>query len=206
VRRQAAGFRYGPGVFVVHVALSRPLPWTAAEDLGRFSYVHLNARPEELARTYAECTAGKLPERPMMVVGQPSHADPSRAPAGHAVARIQVRAVPAALDWDAIKESYADRVLEQLEAHAPGARALILGWRVVSPLDLERENPNLIGGDCVSGSHHFDQNYLRRPFPGWSRYRTPVGRLYMVGASTWPGGGVNAASGWLAAGEVLRRH
>jgi phytoene dehydrogenase-like protein len=75
----------------------------------------------------------------------------------------------------------------------------------LSPLDLERENPNLVGGDCGSGSHHLDQNYFFRPFPGWSRYTTPVRRLYMVGASTWPGSGVNAASGYLLAYRLLRR-
>jgi phytoene dehydrogenase-like protein len=30
---------------------------------------------------------------------------------------------------------------------------------------------------------------------GWSRYRTPVKRLYMVGASTWPGAGAGAGAG-----------
>ena len=50
----------------------------------------------------------------------------------------------------------------------------VLACAVFSPLDLERENPNLIGGDSLSGSHHLDQNFFLRPVPGWSRYRTPV--------------------------------
>jgi phytoene dehydrogenase-like protein len=69
----------------------------------------------------------------------------------------------------------------------------------MSPLDLERENCNLIGGDSVSGSHHLDQNFLFRPVFGWSRYATPVKGLYLVGASTWPGAGVNAGSGFMLA-------
>src|SRR5262249_44091777 len=77
VRDQAARFRYGPGVFMVHLALSRPIAWTSAEDLSRFNYVHLNGKPDEIARTYAQCTRGLLPARPMMVVAQPSHVDPS---------------------------------------------------------------------------------------------------------------------------------
>ena len=61
----------------------------------------------------------------------------------------------------------------------------------------------VVGGDCVSGSHHIGQNFFFRPFPGWSRYRTPIGSLYMVGAATWPGGGINGGSGYLLARQLL---
>ncbi len=44
----------------------------------------------------------------------------------------------------------------------------------------------------MSGSHQLDQYLMFRPAPGWSRYTTPIERLYMIGASTWPGGGVHA--------------
>lgn len=203
VRQRAAAFRYGPGVFMIHLALSAPLRWRAAEDLDRFNYVHLNAKMDDVARSYAEALRGELPDRPVLIVGQPSSTDPSRAPSGAAVARIQVRAVPAALDWNRLKESYADRIVDQLARFASNAREVIRARHIMAPPDFERENPNLIGGDCVSGSHHLDQNYLARPFAGWSRYRTPVKRLWMVGASTWPGGGVNAASGYLAAEDIL---
>ena len=214
VRDRAARFRYGPGVFMVHLALSRHLDWTSGDDLWRYNYVHLNGKADQIASTYAQCMGGLLPSRPMMVVGQPTHADPSRAPAGHAVIRLQVRAVPARIagdaddaipgrDWASVKEAYADRVIAQLAEHAPGVAQAILARHVMSPDDFERENVNLIGGDCVSGSHHLDQNYFSRPFRGWSSYRTPVESLLMVGASTWPGGGVNATSGFLAAEELL---
>jgi phytoene dehydrogenase-like protein len=216
MRRRALRFRYGPGVFMVHLALSRPLEWRAAEDLHRFMYVHLNGKAHEIAATYRECSEGLLPSRPMLVVSQPSHADPSRAPESRAVMRLQVRAVPAMIagdaggaihgrDWTQARQPFADRVIAQLEEHAPAARQAILARRIMSPEDFERENPNLIGGDCVSGSHHLDQNYFARPFRGWSRYRTPVQRLFMIGASTWPGGGVHAASGYLLATELLRQ-
>jgi phytoene dehydrogenase-like protein len=74
-----------------------------------------------------------------------------------------------------------------------------LGRAVLSPLDLERENPNLIGGDSLSGSHHLDQNFVFRPAFGWSRHKTPVRNLYLCGASTWRGAGVNAGSGFMLA-------
>ncbi|MGB8487612.1 MAG: NAD(P)/FAD-dependent oxidoreductase, partial [Xanthobacteraceae bacterium] len=101
--------------------------------------------------------------------------------------------------WDDAKESYAARALDLIERYAPGLSGKILGRAVFSPLDLERENPNLIGGDSTSGSHHLDQNFLMRPVFGWSRYKTPVRNLYLCGASTWPGAGVNAGSGFMLA-------
>ena len=87
-------------------------------------------------------------------------------------------------------------------AMRPGFGASVLGRAVLSPQDLERDNPNLVGGDSLSGSHHLDQNFLFRPVAGWSRYRTPVENLYLVGASTWPGAGVGAGSGFML-GKML---
>jgi phytoene dehydrogenase-like protein len=101
--------------------------------------------------------------------------------------------------WDGAREPYADRVIDILGRYAPGIRGKILGRTVFSPLDLERENPNLIGGDNLSGSHHLDQNFLFRPVAGWSRYRTPVKDLHLCGASTWPGAGTGAGSGFMLA-------
>jgi phytoene dehydrogenase-like protein len=90
-------------------------------------------------------------------------------------------------------------VLSIIEAHAPGLSTLIRGRAVWSPADLEAENPNLIGGDSLSGSHHLDQNFIFRPVAGYSRYRSPVQGLYMCGAATWPGAGTGAGSGFMLA-------
>jgi phytoene dehydrogenase-like protein len=165
---------------------------------------------EMMTRVYAEASAGLLPAEPALVVGQPTAVDPSRAPTGKHVLWVQVRVLPAeirgdgaatiaARSWDEAREPYADRVINILESYAPGLRGRVLGRAVFSPLDLERENPNLIGGDNLSGSHHLDQNFFLRPVPGWSRYRTPVRNLYLCGASTWPGAGTGAGSGFMVA-------
>ena len=71
-----------------------------------------------------------------------------------------------------------------------------------SPDDLEDENPCLVGGDNLSGSHQLDQNFLFRPVAGYSRYKMPLDRLYMCGAATWPGAGTGAGSGYLL-GKML---
>jgi phytoene dehydrogenase-like protein len=90
-----------------------------------------------------------------------------------------------------------------MEQYAPGLSSLILKRRVVSPLDLEAENPNLVGGDQICGSHHLFQNFLFRPVPGFADGHTPVKGLHMVGAAVWPGAGTGAGSGYMVA-QALR--
>jgi phytoene dehydrogenase-like protein len=189
-------YRYGPGTMMIHLALADLPDWRnrRARD---FAYIHVAPSLEAMSQAYREAMRGELPAQPVLVVAQPTVVDPSRAPAGKHVLSIQVRVVPSAMDWDAIKESYADRMLALLERYAPGLKQRILGRCVLSPRDLERANPNLVGGDNLGGSHHLGQQFLFRPFFGWWRYRTPVKRLYMCGAATWPGAGVGAASGYL---------
>lgn len=201
-----AKFRAGPGTMMVHLALDALPDWMAGEELKRFAYVHLAPDLAMMAKTYAEAAAGLLPVEPALVVGQPTALDPSRAPDGKHVLWVQVRVLPAeikgdaageisATAWPDVKQAYADRVIRLIETYAPGLSATIIGRSVFSPQDLEAENPNLIGGDNLSGSHHLDQNFLFRPVPGYSRYKTPVNGLYLCGASTWPGAGTGAGSG-----------
>jgi phytoene dehydrogenase-like protein len=215
-RRRVARYAYGPGTMMIHAALSDPLAWAAGEDLHEFGYVHVAPYVDDMARTYAEALAGLLPSSPTLVVGQTTAVDPSRAPAGGHVLWVQVRMVPSQIDgdaagsiearrWEDAKQPVAERVLDKLERYAPGTRDRLLDWTVLGPDDLERHNPNLVGGDSVGGSHHLSQNLLFRPVPGWSSYRTPVDRLWMVGAGTWPGAGVNAISGRLAAQMITRQ-
>jgi len=208
--QRIAALRPGPATMMIHLALSALPAWTAGSELARFAYVHLAPSLAAMARAYAEAAEGLLPAEPVLVVGQPTAIDPSRAPAGQHVLWVQVRVLPATIrgdavgaiaarDWDAAKDAYAERVLDIIERYAPGLRGNILGRAVLSPLDLERDNPSLVGGDSLSGSHHLDQYYLFRPARGWSRYKTPVPGLYMIGASTWPGAGTGAGSGFMLA-------
>ena len=219
--RDVRRFRHGPGTLMIHLALDSLPNWAASASLQESAYVHVAGGLSDMSLAYAQAQSGLLPGAPALIVGQPTIVDPSRAPEGKHVLWVQVRMVPSAIagdaagqieaiHWDEAKEPFADRVLDQLEAYAPGLSANVLGRHVLSPLDLERYNPNLIGGDSLGGSHHPMQYFFLRPVPGWSRYRTPVDALYLCGASTWPGAGVGAGSGYmlgtqLAGGSRLRR-
>jgi len=207
-RQKVASFRSGPGTMMIHLAMNRPLEWAAGPALGTYAYVHVAPSLQAMAATYTEAMAGLLPAEPMLVVGQPSIFDSTRAPDGKHVLWIQVRVVPAAIrgdvlaeidacSWEEARAPFTERVLDLLERYAPGVRRHILAHSTLTPSDLERSNPNLVGGDSLGGSHHLDQNFFFRPFPGYSRYRTPLPRLYMCGASTWPGAGTGAGSGFI---------
>lgn len=211
----ARQYRYGPGTMMIHLATDGPVPWSSSE-LEDFAYVHVGPYVDDLARTYQQALAGLIPDSPLLVVGQTSRVDPTRTPDGRNVVWIQVRALPSTItgdslgeitstDWDDVKEAVADRVMAKLESYAPGLAATVRARTVHSPLDLERSNPNLVGGDSVSGSHHVAQNFFFRPWNGMSGYATDVPALYLVGAATWPGGGTNALSGYLCAERLLGR-
>lgn len=203
-------FAHAPGTMMIHLAMDDLPAWRAGEALRRFAYVHLAPSLDQMARTYAQAKAGLLPDEPVIVVGQPTVADPGRAPQGKHVLWLQVRMAPgvirgdsagriAATDWSDAAEPFAERVLGIVEAHAPGFRKLILGQRIVTPRDLEADNPNLVGGDQVCGSHHLSQHFLFRPVRGFADGTTPVRGLYHTGAAVWPGGGTGAGSGFLLA-------
>lgn len=216
LRQQAQGYVHGPGTMMIHLALDGPIPWAGGADLDQFAYIHIGPYQQELAQTYTDALNGLLPREPLLVVGQTTAVDPTRTPGDEHLVWLQVRTLPGrirgdaageidATDWDAAKEAIADRAVAKLAQYAPGLPDRILGRYVLSPLDLERNNPNLVGGDSIGGSHHLSQHFLWRPFAGASRYRMPLANLYMVGAGTWPGGGNNATSGYLAAQQILRR-
>ncbi|MBU0584974.1 MAG: NAD(P)/FAD-dependent oxidoreductase [Alphaproteobacteria bacterium] len=209
-------FRHAPGTMMIHLALDGLPDWTAGEELQKFAYVHIAPSLDQMAKTYQQAVAGLLPDEPILVVGQPTAIDPSRAPVGKHVLWVQVRVLPAEIagdaagkiapaSWDKVKERYANRAMAMIEAHAPGLKKKVLKRAVFSPIDLERENPNLVGGDQICGSHHIAQNFLFRPARGYARYNTPVAGLHLTGAATWPGAGVGAGSGYLLAQQLAGR-
>lgn len=215
-RTRVDRYRYGPGTLMIHLAMEDLPDWSAGEELRDFAYVHIGPYMRDMTASYNSAISGYLPARPTLVVGQPTTVDSTRAPNGKHVLWIQVRMVPGVIkgdakaeiadtDWDAVKDPFAERVIDLIEDHAPGLREKILGRHVLSPSDLERYNPNLVGGDSLGGSHHLMQNFFLRPLPGWRRYRTPVRRLHICGAATWPGAGVGAGSGYLLGKRLTRK-
>lgn len=211
---KAENFTYGPGSMMIHLALSRKVEWLAGDEYSSFAYIHIGPYTNDIARTYTSIKSGKIPDKPMLIIGQQSAVDPTRAPKDKQTLWIQVRALPSVVKgdernkikpalWDDIKEKFADRIINDLLEYGPNLKDIILDRVVFSPTDLENDNPNLVGGDNVGGSHHPSQYYLFRPIPGYSRYDTPIDQLYVCGATTWPGGGLNGTSGYLLGNKLV---
>lgn len=207
---KATGFAHAPGTMMIHLALEALPKWAAGTDLHDFAYVHLAPSMDAMNLSFIQAKAGLLPSEPVIVVGQPTVVDPSRAPDGKHVLWVQVRMAPGDIkgdakgeidttDWDAAKAPFADRVLDIIDSYAPGIRDLIIAQHVVSPADLEHWNPNLVGGDQIAGSHHLAQNFLFRPIRGYADWSTPLDGLHLIGASAWPGAGTGAGSGYMLA-------
>ena len=195
-RRRLGRYRYGPGAFKVDYALSGPVPWTN-EGCRKAGTVHLGGTLEEVAAAEADVAAGRCPDRPFVLVGQQSLADPTRAPEGQHTLWTYCH-VPNGSDVD-----MTDAIERQLERFAPGFRDLVLARHVAGPAWLESHNPNYIGGDIAGGSHGGLQ-LVMRPRPSLHPYRTPNPRLYLCSASTPPGGGIHGMSGLHAAEDVLQ--
>ena len=211
--RGMSTFSHAPGTMMIHLAMAGLPDWAAGPELQRFAYVHLAPSMDQMARTYAQAKAGLLPAEPVIVVGQPTVADPSRAPDGKHVLWLQVRMAPGTIkgdaagviganDWGGAARPFADRALEILDRYAPGTRGKILGQRIVTPAELEADNPNLVGGDQLCGSHHLSQHFLFRPLRGRADGSTPIRDLHLTGAAVWPGAGTGAGPGFLLARKL----
>lgn len=195
-RRALQSFRYGGGVAKVDFALSDPVPWTHP-DVRRAGTVHVGGTRAEVADAENDVNRGRLPDRPYVLVSQPSLFDASRAPAGRHVLWTYTH-VPAG--------SPADRqeaVVRQIERHAPGFRDTILATSSRSAVEVERHNPNYPGGDIAAGAPNMWQ-MLRRPVLSPDPWRTPIPGVYLASASAPPGPGVHGLAGWHAARSALR--
>jgi phytoene dehydrogenase-like protein len=194
-RRQLQRFRYGPGVFKVDYALSSPTPWRATECF-RAATVHIGGTFDEVAASEKAVRSGLHPERPFVLLVQPSLFDPSRAPSGKQTAWAYCH-VP-----NGSTENMLPRLEGQIERFAPGFRDCVVARKVFSPADLETKDANLVGGDIGGGALDASQFLFR---PTWRHYATSDPAIYLCSSSTPPGGGVHGMCGYHAARAALAK-
>jgi len=196
-RNRLDRYRHGPGAFKVDWALAGPVPWRAPE-CHLAGTVHLGGTIEELAASERAVWRDEVPDRPVVLVTQPSLFDPSRAPAGQHTLWAYCH-VPHGSTVDAV-----DRIEAQIERFAPGFRDQILARNSMSPAALEKYNANYIGGDINGGVEDFKQLWTR-PVARLNPYITPDPSLFICSSSTPPGGGVHGMCGYWAARAALDR-
>jgi phytoene dehydrogenase-like protein len=195
-RRTLISYRYGPGVFKVDFALDGPIPWRAAE-CAHAATVHVGATLEEVALAERGVWRGEHPERPFVLLAQQSLFDPTRAPEGKHTAWAYCHVPPGST------VDMAERIEAQIGRFAPGFRDRILARSTKSAVDMERHNPNYVGGDINGGVQDLWQHFTRPTFR-LVPYSTPVKGVYLCSSSTPPGGGAHGMCGYFAARAALR--
>ena len=195
-RRRLSRYRYGMGAFKVDWALSAPIPWRASL-CARAGTVHLGGTLEEIAAAERAAANGEHPDRPFVLVAQPSLFDATRAPGGQHTVWAYCH-VP-----NGSRVDMTARIERQIERFAPGFSARILARHATSPAGLEASNPNYVGGDINGGAQDVWQLFTR-PVLRRVPYSTPIPGLYLCSSSTPPGGGVHGMCGYFAARAALK--
>ncbi|MEU3727789.1 NAD(P)/FAD-dependent oxidoreductase, partial [Streptomyces sp. NPDC031705] len=196
VRAGLRRFQWDFSTVKVDWALSRPIPWRA-EGPRTAGTVHLADSVDELTLFAAQIATRHVPATPFAVLGQMTTADPTRSPAGtesawaytHVPQHITGDAGPDGITgrWDERdRQAIADRLEAQVERYAPGFTATIRARRVLTPPDLERLNPALVGGAINQGTTQIHQQLVFRPVPGTGRPGTPIPGLYLASATAHP--------------------
>lgn len=194
-RRKLERYRYGPGVYKMDWALHQPAPWRATE-CAQAGTVHLGGTLDEISDSERRPWHGEVSDRPYVLFTQPSLFDPARAPAGKHIAWGYCH-VP-----NGYTGNLAETIEKQVERFAPGFRECIAARSILGPAELERRNPNLIGGDIGGGAAYLSQLFLR---PTASLYRTPLKGVFLCSSSTPPAPGVHGMCGYFAAEAALKR-
>ncbi|MCU1374102.1 MAG: putative phytoene dehydrogenase [Actinomycetia bacterium] len=157
-----------------------------------------------LAHGFGEATAGRIPQRPPLLVNVPSVLDPTmRTADGDHVLSLEVLNTPYSLQGGWPGSAEPERWLGLLGSLAqPGFLDGVRRWRVMTPPDYERDfsmvrghAPSFVGGPLAA---------LLGRDRELTRYETPVTGLHLTGAATFPGAGVWGASGRNTAATLLR--
>lgn len=193
-------------LFALNVALTEPPRWSAAarhpELAHAFMFIVGLERFGQFHEIVAAHERGEIPS-PVAWGACPSVFDPTQAPPGRHTAFLWEK-LPYALrgdprTWDAARDAHGRALLAKWTEYAPNLSGAVLDAFTRSPLDVERELPNMHRGDLLVGSFARDQIGWNRPFAGAGTYRTPIPGLYLCGGSTHPGGNITGLCGYNAA-------
>ncbi len=204
--RAAKNIKYRGSTARINLALSQ-LPNFAADTQSLSGHVVICPDLYYLEHAYDDAKYGRISEKPSLDMVIPTLSDPSLAPDGQHLLSIDVRYAPYQMreaTWDdETRQLLSERVIDLLAGYASNIKDSILHQQVLTPLDYEQEY-GLPEGSIYHGQMGLDQMLIARPVGGYTRYRTPIERLYLCGAGTHPGGGVTGAPGYNAAHEILK--
>ena len=158
VARAYRRYRHGPAAFKVDLAVEGGVPWIERALPPRRARCTSAGPLEQVAAAEADIAAGRMPERPFVLVGQQYLADPTRSPGTSTPSgstRMSrpvtpaTRPRPCCASWNASRPASASRIVGR-----PSARRRTY----------EAYNPNFVGGDISTGAN---DPYSCCCGPGW---------------------------------------
>jgi phytoene dehydrogenase-like protein len=200
---------HGTSPFKVDVALRGSIAVARHETrrpdgLSLRKCVLLIGTAEAVVENFRSAARGDVPKLPYMWITAPSAADPTQAPANQDIAYLYAIAMPVKPreGWDAIRDRVADQLIEQSSDYMEGLRGNEIARRVEASPDLA-SRLNVLNGCVVHIDTATTRAGLMRPAAGLGG-ALPVAGLFLGGAGSHPGGGVNGLPGRIAASRVSR--
>lgn len=187
--RRLERMRYSMGIFLIYFGTDRTYP-----ELAHHTIV-LTRRYKELLDDIFQRKV--LAKDFSLYLHAPTRTDPGLAPAGHECFYVlsPVPHLGGKIDWENVKESYADAILASLEGIVPDLRKHLVSKLILTPKDFET------GLDAYLGSAFQFEPVLWQS--AWFRPHNvseELKGLYLVGAGTHPGAGV---PGVLSSAKIL---
>jgi phytoene dehydrogenase-like protein len=211
-RRRMEAWRCRSGTLRMNVALSELPDFVArpGRDMQRHHQGTVTIAPSlpYLERAYDDARHLGWSRQPVISMCLPTTVDPSLAPEGRHIAGLFCQhfnpVLPEGRSWHDHRDEVAKLVIDSVGDYAPNFPGSVLGYKALTPLDLE-EDYGLVGGDIFHGEMHLDQLFSLRPAPEAADYTTPVDGLFLCGSGAHPGGGVTGLPGWNAARAIIKR-
>ena len=212
LREQVERFQYNllAPLFALHLNLREPPSYAASArqpELARAFMVIMGLdHVDQFLDIVRHHEAGTIP--PTVMWGAcPTLFDPSQAPEGCHTAfmweKLPYRLNGNPANWDAARREHGKVMLRLWQRHAPNLADVVMDMFTRSPLDVERELPNMREGDLLVGAFTNEQVGFDRPFRGAGDYRTHIPQLYLCGSSSHPGGNITGLPGYNAAQVIL---
>jgi phytoene desaturase len=189
--RRLDRMRYSMSLFLIYFGTDRTYP-----DLAHHSIV-LTERYRELLEDIFQKKI--LADDFSLYLHAPTRTDPSLAPPGCECFYVlsPVPNLGGEVDWNAVKELYAEAILESLEKICPDLRRHIISKLIWTPLDFETQLDAHLGS-AFQFEPILTQSAWFRPH----NVSEDVKNFYLVGAGTHPGAGL---PGVLSSAKLLER-
>ncbi len=201
----AAAHRGNAVQMIVHLATDKLPPYENARP-GDWNGLQSHVDTvDELRQGFLSAEAGRLPDPVSTYCFTPSVYDDSLAPAGRHTVYLACPCAPFDVEggWQSQQEAFADAMVAQVEAHAPGFTDSILERTIRTPTLMASEL-RWPGAHPMQLDISLDQLAFMRPTRRLSGHTVPgVAGLYTCGASTAPVGGIAGSSGKAAALKLL---